>query len=403
MSIVDSVQPDKVDTELPNPGMSQLTALSKTEAEISLDFVGRPGKTPTPAFAVVNLTTGCIVATRTREQDAIRDAGDDAAQITYLESASYRDADAQHLAAVARFDHHTIAAVVARVRSDGVRTVSADHQKIAVRVGDRVFYSSTGGRAFERVAGDLASGSVWNIYFGLDDRLLYIELGGGGRRETAIVNVAGEALEVLGTVPTMDFTPLRVFSKNGKPLLAHQSNRCIHELDERTRTLPKLMCLQGPSLPNDRFFAPDLSPAGTFGVYVDPWAQGKGVLFDVSQGATVHKMPSTFNTQVYQSDLQNFHFGPDDGGRFGWDSHRGLRVATPAGVFDNPWPKPVEEHSPLGFDLEGNVLWFNRPPLVGPHRPMTLMPPTKGKLGDSLCSLVSRSDPTLGKKVLPAL
>jgi hypothetical protein len=46
--------------------------------------------------------------------------------------------------------------------------------------------------------------------------------------------------------------------------------------------------------------------------------------------------------------------------------------------------------TPLGFDLHGRVLVFQQPPLVRPHLPMTTMPPAKGTLDDTRCSLVRR-------------
>jgi hypothetical protein len=396
-SILDAAPADAVDKDLPNPTMSGLVAVGKTEAMISLAATTRNDLN----LAIVNLATGCIVATRVRTGvfDAIPNAGDDAAVIAYLQSLQYRENGAQSLADVVRFEVHNIGAVMTRVRSDGMRTVSADRQKIAVIVAGRVFFSNTGGKTFQRIAGTLGIGKVWHVYFGPDDRFLYIEFGGPGSA-TAIVDVSKPS--AITQVDTTNFTPLRALSKEGKPLLAHQSNRCVHALDASTQSLTKLMCLQGAPLPSDRFFGPTISPSGSFGVYIDGWAQGKGVLFELDPAAKVRKLPSTFIPQLSQSDLQNFHFGPDDAGRFAWDSHLALRVATPEGIFENPWPTPSEAHTPLGFDLEGNVLWFHQPPLVGPHKPMTMMPPAQGKLGDSLCNLVSRTDPTRGKKILPA-
>ena len=77
--------------------------------------------------------------------------------------------------------------------------------------------------------------------------------------------------------------------------------------------------------------------------------------------------------------------GPDDEGRFAWERASSLRIDTKAGVQD-----VKSSGFPLGFDLRGRVIVFVQPPLVRPHVPLTKMPPARGTLHDTRCSLVRR-------------
>jgi hypothetical protein len=408
-SVVDRALPDAVDPTLRSPGMSDLEALSPTEAVIGLDpmqlgvLPTRGGGLKIEASAIVNLASGCIVATRPERRLA------PVTDVQYLESPAFGRDHGQALADLARFELRRYARALVRLRSDGVHAISADHQKIAVTGSGKLFFSADGGKTFQ-VDANLTD--VAYVYFGGEDKVLYVELFRAPlkaslfapvqRLGTAVVDVQNGKTSVLGIVDTSGFTPLHAMSKNGEPLYAHERKRCVHSMSRTTLKMEELTCLDGPPLPSDMSFLPSVSPSGAFAVAIDG-PRGTGRLFALEPGAKPKTMPSTYIVQAAQSDLQNFNFGPDDSGRFGWDSHMALRVLTPQGIFQHPWPEPSSAHTPIGFDLEGYLLWFNQPELVRPHQPMTPMPPTKGNLGDSLCKLVSRTDPTKGKQILPPL
>jgi hypothetical protein len=402
VNVADRAPADSIDRNIQNPGMVDLTAISATEAVIGLGGLGAV------KFAIINLDSGCIVATRDKHDTLKAHTREsDEKIIEYLQSSAFAHEEAPNFADLLRFDLHEFQAVMTRTRSDGSRTISADRRKMAILVGDRVFYSADGGKRFERIGTNISLEMSLGVYLSPDDKLLYVDTMRGTMVDSKffskVVDVQNVPAKPLGDVALNGYTSLRVFSTNGKPLHANRDQRCIHELNSATLTLDKLLCLNGPKMPADFFFGPDLSPSGTAGVYIEGQARGVASIFEVKAGAIARSIPSKFNAQAYQSDVQGFHIGPDDAGRFGWDVFHAFRVATPTGVFDNAWLQPTDKHTPMGFDLAGNIVWFHQPPLIGPHLPMTLMPPAKGKLGDSMCTLISRTDPTGGKKVLPPL
>jgi hypothetical protein len=398
VSIADRAPVDGIERTLQNPGMASLVAVSKTEAMLSL------GGYVHEAYAIVDLQTGCVVATQRGVPPRAEDAtASDAEQVKWLQSAAYAKIEATKLANLTRFTVNSSYAFMARNRGDRFRAVSADKQKIAVLLGKRPFYSSNGGRAFTALAPLLESSNAGGVYFSPDDQTLFVDIHSHEKFATAVFDVSGGTAALRGQAATTEFGPLRAFSSAGMPLFAHQKQRCVHALNPATLALDLVQCLPGATMPVDRVFGPDVSPSGSFGVYVDVMAKGSGVLFNIGPNSRVRPLPSAWIAQASQSDLQNFHTGPDDEGRFAWDrGPGGLRVATPEGIFDHVWPQPVTKHDPLGFDLDGNILWFHQPELVGPHLPMTIMPPTKGVIGDSLCKLLSRTSATAGRKVMPA-
>jgi hypothetical protein len=420
VNVADRAPVDAIDRDLQAPGMAVLTALSATEVKIAFG----PDLVPTES-AIINLKTGCIVATQRIERTPPGrpyDAMPDAQLLTYLGSSAFIHDEAPHFADLGRFNLHDVSARLSAIRSDGKHTLSADRRKMAMEIGNRVFYSDNGGKTFQRIGESTIVGRIDLVYFSPDARTLYIEYGPGQappvsqaaaiaainrsgvlpESRLAIIDVS-EAPKSLGEVTTTDYEEAYITHKDGKHLLLHPRRRCIYGINASTATMDKVMCLNGPPLPANFVFGPQLSPSGTYGVYIEPM-QGTGVLFEVGPNARVRPIPSKYDKRAYLSDLQSWiNLGPDDAGRFAWSPLRDIvRVATPMGVYDNEFRGGTINRL-LGFDLQGNILEFVQPALVGPHLEGEYMPPAKDKLGEVLCSLISRTDPTRGKKVLPAV
>jgi hypothetical protein len=393
-NLVDEERPHSFDGALANPGMATLRAVNEKEIWLALSVMeGRSYD------AIVNLETGCVVETfepSPAHTFASRFDGTSDEQVTRkLASDEGQAAIGAHLALLARFDLNEIAAVMVRGHSDGAAAVSADHRKVALATRGRIFLSVDGGRTFARADHD--AGAVGATIEGLrfspgDKYLLYGSYSQRPRRpatsEMAVLDTASPLPAAAVMVDTESYTPLQVWSPGGRLLFAHRTERCIHGIDPAAPAMKQVACIAGPKISKDHFFYPTMSPSGRMGMELQGDFQAtRGIVFTLDDTSKPRVLKGAY-------ELHNAHVGPDDEGRFAWENRYAiLRIDSPSGVRDTRL-----DGSPLGFDLQGNVLLFQQPPLVRPHKPMTRMPPAKGTLEDTKCSLVKRVSPTAPPK-----
>jgi hypothetical protein len=376
------------------PGMARLRAVGKDAAWLEFDSPGDK----VSYGAVVDLATLCVTETTAGENVPVIEhlfgrARDDQDVIDRLESPEIQKKLGEHLGFVERFEEMVISAVPVRgAHSSGKYATTAARDKVAFSAGGRVFVSLDGGHRFTGVDdGQLAT--TEDVRFTPDGRFLTYEALWQHERDPHIsfvsIDVSGARPVVAGRLDLANHTLLRPATADGKRLVTHDKERCVFSMDpaQKPLALTKLTCVPGPKTPPDHFFFVQPSPSGAWGLVIDGDFQfTKGTMFRFDGSAPSRVLPGAL-------DLHNDSAGPDDGGRFAWDRVQGERISTADGTFDHG-----HLGTALGFDLEGRFLSFVQPPLVAPHKPMTMMPPTKDKLEDVKCQLVSRTDPTTGKR-----
>ena len=387
-SIVDDERPHAFDGHLKNPGMATLRGISEREAWLACTVIEGESYD-----AIVNLETGCVVETfpgvQGRQLATRVEGANDGEVITRLMSEDVQRAVGAHLALLARFDLNESAAVMVRTHSDGDSAVSADRRKLAVTTRGRVYLSIDGGRSFARADGD--SGGVEALQFSAGDRyLVYASYSGRSpkpKRELAILDTMSPLTAT--KVNIEGFTPLRVSSPEGLLLFTRDDERCIYGVDPAAATMKQLSCVAGPQVKKGYFFYVSLSPSGRTGMELQGDFQAtRGIMFAVDGKTKPRTLKGAY-------ELHNAHVGPDDEGRFAWENHYDvLRIDSPEGIRDTRM-----NGTPLGFDLQGNVLIFQQPALVRPHKPMTMMPPAKGTLEDNRCTLIRRVPSKSPKKI----
>ena len=382
-SIVDDERPHTWDGARKNPGMASLRGVNEREAWVAFSVIGAPSYD-----AIVELETGCVTETFDAVSSSTLMRGVDGTSEQAI-LAALRSEDVQrdlgaHVARLARFAHNETSAVTVRRHADGQAAVSEDHRTIAVEVSGRVFVSLDGGRSFSRADGSLPA-SIDGVLLGGGDRYLLYRAYDRKRSKGQLVVVDLKSpLPAAGTVVDLDhFTALQVSSPEGLLLFSHESERCFYGVDPAAPVMKKLSCVPGPRTAKDHFFYVQLSPGGRVGVEIQGDFQAtRGIVFTLDGSAKPRTLKGGF-------DLHGTSAGPDDEGRFAWETRLGVvRIDGPGGVHDAPFRKSL-----LGLDLQGNVLVFQQPPLVKKHEPMTMMPPAKGTLSDTRCSLVRRVTP----------
>jgi hypothetical protein len=380
-SLVDEDWPRELEGERPNPSMATLRGVNAREA-----WVGFTLFQDASYDAIVDLATGCVTETfapsSLLELSTTSGASDDEIA-TALGADVGRRALGPLLARLARFEWNAIDAVMTRGHSDGYAAVSSDHATIAVTVQNRIFVSTDGGAHFARAdEGPPAPASGLRL---ATDRWLGWITSGPRKIMHASLDTRAKLPAPAFRVDIQNHTSLRVAS-DGLFLLAHTTDRCVYGIDPAAAALRRVQCVQGPPIGKDSFFYVTPSPSGRF-VYE---IQGD---FQASRGIIAALAPET-KPRVAKGafDLHNAHIGPDDEGRVAWERAPDvLRIDGAGGVRDQKMGG-----SPLGFDLEGNVLVFRQPPLVKPHAPNTPMPKAKGKLEEQRCKLVRRAGHSAG-------
>lgn len=378
----------------PAPGMARLRAVGKDAAWLQVDSPGDK----VAYGVVVDLATLCVTETTASENVPVIEhlfgrSRDDQDVIDKLESPEIQKKLGEHLGFVERFEEMVIGAVPVRgAHSSGRYATTAARDKVALSVGTRVYVSLDGGHHFVGVD-DGQVAATEDIRFTPDGRFLTYEAIWQHERDPhaafVSIDVSGVRPVLAGRLDLANHLLLRPGTADGKRLVTHQQERCVYTVDpaQKPLALTKLSCVPGPKTPPDHFFYVQPSPSCVWGLVLDGDFQfTKGTMFRFDGSAPSRVLPGAL-------DLHNDSAGPDDGARFAWDRVQGERISTPDGTFDHG-----HLGTALGFDLEGRFLSFVQPPLVKPHRPMSMMPPTKDKLEDVKCKLVVRTDPTTGKR-----
>jgi hypothetical protein len=379
--------PTQLDGALPGPGIATLRGVGAHEAWVSFWL---PEGAP-PYDAVVNLETGCVTETL-----PTRPAGPAA----FLPSVGERDGDAglpspekrlgSYLAFLARFEHLVVDARNHATHSDGMVAFTRDHTKVAIVSSAGVLLSRDGGRGWTRPQG-IPVGSVSEIHFSPSGRHLVFDAqwtndDGGPSAVLGFVDTTADAPPTTVTIPARS---VALGSTDDGRELYSKDDRCIYAARPEAPALTKVACVPGPRIDSNHFFAATLSPDGRVGLVIDGDFQAtRGNVFSVDDGRTLRILPGAL-------DLHNGAAGPGLEGRYAWGRPRGgLRVSTPDGAFDL-----ASDDDALGFDLQGRLVTFHRPPLVAPHKPGHMMPKVAGTLADVKCTLVRAVDPKTGTKV----
>lgn len=398
-SIVDRPYPAILDRTLPRPVSMSLMALGPREAK----FFCVSGAADYEA--IVDLQTGCLkeaAATPRRSGPlAAVESKTDGEVIAALVSEAGQQETGKHLAGLARFTLNAGAHGLVHELASGTWALSRDHRKMALTIGNRVFYSGNGGQNFERVGEDVRATMVNFVHFGEGDRTLLVEYWPDGeppQRRMLFVDVAPDgAAKKRGT---LDLGALWPWGSAEGPiaLFIDRQTHCVQAVDPVAMKLTQVRCF-----PEQKSaFFPHLSPNGAFGTYTDAGADGKpfDVIFSTKGGGEPRKI-----TEAIVGNL----LGPDDQGRVAWKRKAGgFRLETPAERLDLPGSGEL-----LGFDLEGNLLVFDAPagapaPFSTSGRaaftpPPRSAPPRKqtGTLEDVECTLLRKLGPADAKPARP--
>lgn len=393
-----------LDEGLARPLGARLVALSKTEALLAVASLQDRGY-----LAVVDLASRCVTETYPLaylERILPADVQPGSA-LGYLTSGAGQGALARHMSMLARFEVHRVGHHLTRAYADDVGALSHDHQKMAVASEDALFYSDDGGKTFARVAQAVPGIRPLLVQFSVDGRYLYAVAGRRALPEPAIrpsapvlvivdvhgaVPVVAAAIELSGPSPAPGalgplHTPIGAISPPGAPLFLSGEEACVLGANAAALRLDTLGCApvrsRGPGLELR------VSPSGSFAQAIDAAGLAvRGWVLSLGGSAAPRALPS-------DETVQDTNIGPDDDGRVGW-AH-GLeryRVDTAGGTYD------LDRRAvgtPLGFDLDGNVLGFRELPVPRSYHP--LQPLSAGTLGHSKCALFSRVDPKSGATV----
>lgn len=404
VGLADRQYPRSLDETLARPQGARLVALSKTEALLSVVSLQVHGY-----LAVVDLASRCVTETHplTNLGRILPEHLEPGPALAYLASDAGQGALARHMSMLARFEVHHMDHHLTRGYADDAGALSADHRKMAVASADAIFYSANGGKTFARVAETVSDIYPLHVHFSPDGRYLYAVAVRRALPEPAthanapllvIVDVHGEAPAVASEIGLVGppqapgslgpfHTPTSATTSQGAPLFVSGEAACILGANVTTLRLDTLGCApvrsRGPGV------EVRVSPSGTFAQVTS--AAGlvmRGWVFPVDGSAPLRALPS-------EESLQDANIGPDDGGRVGWarDLER-YRVDTAEGTYELA-RKAIG--TPLGFDLDGNVLGFPDPPTPRTYHP--LMPLSAGTLGPAKCAVLSRMDPKSGEKV----
>ncbi len=399
-SIVDRSYPAILDRTLPRPTSMNLMALGPREAK----FFCVAGSTDYEA--IVDLQSGCVkeaapIPRRNGDPLSAVEGKTDGEVIATLVSEAGQAEAGKRLAGLARFQLNAGAHGLTHELASGTWALSRDHRKLAMTIGNRVFYSGNGGQNFERVGADVRATMVNFVHFGEGDRTLLVEYWPEGeppQRRMLFVDVAPD-----GTAKkrgTLDLGALWPWGSAKGPiaLFIDRPTHCIQAVDPVAMKLTEVRCF-----PQQKSaFFPHLSPNGAFGTYTDAGADGKP--FDVifsTKGGEPRKV-----TEAIVGNL----LGPDDEGRVAWKRKAGgFRLETATAKVDLPGSGEL-----LGFDLEGNLLVFDAPAgapapfstsgraaFTPPPRPSGPARRPDGTLEDVECTLLKRLGPSDGKPARP--
>jgi hypothetical protein len=393
-----------LDGNLARPLGARLLALSRTEALLSVVSLQ-----PNGYLAVVDLASRCVTETHPLANlgRILPEHVQPGPALAYLASDAGQGALARHMSMLARFEVHPMNHHLTRGYADDAGALSPDHQKMAVASEDALFYSANGGKTFARVAETIPGIHPLRVQFSPDGRYLYAVAVRralpkpaihGNAPLLVIVDVHGEepavASEIGLTGPPQApgslgrfHTPFGSTTPQGAPLFLSGEAACVLGANVATLRLDTLGC--APVRSREPGVDVRVSPGGTFAQAIN--AAGlvmRGWVFPVDGSAAPRALPS-------DESMQDTNIGPDDGGRVGWV--RGVeryRIDTAEGTYDLD-RKAIG--TPLGFDLDGNVLGFPEPPTPRTYHP--LMPLSAGTLGPAKCALFTRVDPKSGTKV----
>ncbi len=356
---------------------------------------------------VVDLETGCLkeaAAIPVRDGDLLSavEGKTDGEIIAALVSEAGQAEAGKRLAGIARFELNGGAHGLTHELASGTWALSRDHRKLAMTLGNRIFYSGNGGQNFERVGADVRATMVNFVHFGEGDRTLLVEYWPEGeppQRRMLFVDIAPDgAAKKRGTLDLGALLPWGS-AKGPVALFVDRQTRCIQGVDAGAMKLLEVRCFPQ----HKGTFFPHLSPSGTFGTYTD---EAGGKPFDVVFSTTGSAEPRKITEAIVGNLL-----GPDDMGRVAWKRKAGgFHLETATEKADLPGAGEL-----LGFDLAGNLLVFDAPAgapapfstsgraAFAPPPPRSTAPRRKptGTLEDVECSLLRKLGPGGGKPARP--
>ncbi|NOU27140.1 MAG: hypothetical protein HOO96_04455, partial [Polyangiaceae bacterium] len=244
-SIVDRTYPAVLDRTLPRPTSMNLMALGPREAKF---FCATSGSTSYQV--IVDLQTGCLkeaaaIPMRAGDPLAALEGKTDGEVIAPLVSEAGQQEAGKHLAGIARFELNAGAHGLTHELASGTWALSRDHRKLAMTIGNRVFYSGNGGQNFERVGEGVRATMVNFVHFGEGDRTLLVEYWPEGeppQRRMLFVDVAPDGTaKKRGTLDLGGLWPWGS-AKGPVALFIDRPTHCIQAVDPVAMKLTEVRC-----------------------------------------------------------------------------------------------------------------------------------------------------------------